>query len=223
MVAPYYCEAGVTIYHGDCREILPHMDPADAIITDPVWPNFGRTDIVGSEDPVGLFAAAAAAAAAAKLAPRLVVQLGCDSDPRFLGAVPASWPFLRACWIRYAVPFYKGRVLFGSDVAYVFGAPPESREGARVLPGEVTCHDNRVKRAGAEDHPCPRHGQGVAWLVKWFGGRSIIDPFAGSGTTLLCAKAAGVPVVGIEIEERYCEIAARRLAQGVIDFDGVRS
>ena len=46
----------------------------------------------------------------------------------------------------------------------------------------------------------------------------VLDPFAGSGTSLVAAKAAGVPSVGIEKSERYCEIAARRLAQDVLDF-----
>lgn len=128
-----------------------------------------------------------------------------------------------------ACPNYKGRLLYTSDVAYVFGEPPASKPGAHVIPGRVVSTSNdkgfargngRNKAFRAEDanlpHPTPRKLQHVRWLVKWFGGASVLDPFAGSGTTLLAAKAQGVPVVGIEIEERFCELAVERLAQGVL-------
>lgn len=212
---PYYERGGITIYHGDCREILPHLEAADAIVTDPVWPG-ASVPLAGSDRPLELFREVVALTS--RLAPRLVVHLGCDSDPRFLLAVPPALPFLRACWLRYACPYYKGRVLYGSDVAYVFGAPPPASPGAMVLPGEVTIRDNSDKLPRGA-HPCPRRLEGVAFLVKWFGGRSVIDPFAGAGTTLLACHNAGVRAVGIEIEERYCEVAARRLKQKVFDFE----
>ena len=54
------------------------------------------------------------------------------------------------------------------------------------------------------------------WLVKWFSESSIIDPFMGTGTTMRAAKDLGRKAIGIEIEEKYCEIAARRLQQEVL-------
>jgi hypothetical protein len=203
----------------------------DCIITDPVWPNSSPA-LVGCERPAALFAEVA------ELFPghceRLVVHLGCDSDPRFLLGVPATMPFLRVIWLEYACPTRKGRLLYTSDVAYAFGSWPKSAPGRRVMPGrlldsgrmvstrpdaarvKVTKHKEWGRAAGAGMHPCPRRYQHVAYLVgKWASG-PVLDPFCGSGTTLLAAKNAGLPAVGIEIEERYCEIAAKRLAQEVL-------
>lgn len=70
------------------------------------------------------------------------------------------------------------------------------------------------------DHPCPRKITHAAFLVKWWSEPedTVLDPFAGSGTTLVAAKQLGRKAIGIEINERYCEIAAKRLAQEVLDL-----
>ena len=65
-------------------------------------------------------------------------------------------------------------------------------------------------------HPSPRRFEHVAWLVNLYSEGAVLDPFAGAGTTLLAAKNCGQTAIGIEIEERYCEIAARRLSQEVL-------
>src|ERR1700689_2572310 len=135
---PYYEHAGVAIYHGDCREILPQLEQPLACIVDPVWPN---SVFPGVADPQALFAEAAALLAVQTL----VVHLGCTSDPRFLSAVPNRYPFLRTCLMRYARPSYRGRVLVASDVAYVFGEAPKSRPGIRVLSGETCARNNANK------------------------------------------------------------------------------
>lgn len=220
VLVPYYQSAGVTLYHGDCRDVLPQLR-ADAIVTDPVWPDCEH--VFPGIDAAALFGEALAVADVA----RVVVQIGCASDPRFLGAVPTRWPFLRVCWLEYAVPSYQGRILNSGDVAYAFGEPPLSAPGRRVLPGKFTSTRTdpgmvtrnwdpatRSKRGVAADaklHVAPRKLAHVRWLVNWFGGASVIDPFCGSGTTLLAARECGVRAVGIEIEERHCETAARRL------------
>ena len=222
---PYYEHGGVTIYHGDCREVLTTISQPDTCIVDPVWPN---SVFPGVENPRQLFAEAIAVLTVE----RLVVHLGCTSDPRFLSAVPPRYPFLRTCWLRYARPSYRGRILVGSDVAYGFGVAPPSREGRHVLSGEIVARNNSNKLQhtgrgeGTSDecdydelpHPAPRRLEHVVWLVKVFAESGVIDPFCGTGTTLEAAKKCGLPAIGIEIEERYCDIAAKRLSQEVLQF-----
>lgn len=221
----YYQAHGITIYHADCRDILPHLGPVDTVITDPVWPN---SVFPGVADPAALFAEVCHLLRCQ----RLIVHLGCASDPRFLQGVPTTLPYLRTCWLRYARPSYRGRVLMASDVAYVFGEPPASRNGARVLPGEVVARNNSSKLfhtgrgAGTSDgidyaaqpHPAPRRLEHVVWLVSYFSeaADTVLDPFCGLGTTLRAAKDLGRKAIGIEIEEKYCRIAVERLRQEVL-------
>ena len=58
--------------------------------------------------------------------------------------------------------------------------------------------------------------------MKWFGGASVIDPFGGSGTTAVACKSIGIPCTLIEIEERYCEIAVKRLAQEILPLHAIK-
>ncbi len=229
-ITPYYQDEAVVIYHGDCRKILPELEGVETIITDPVWPG-GNTRLAGSDRPYRLFFEMC------KVLPeetqRLVLQIGCDTDPRFLRSIPKAWPFLRVCWLRYANPSYKGRLLMGGDVAYAFGMWPKSIIGRRVIGGEFTSthadklfmrHNGRHKNesfnktdiSGTLPHPCARRLDHVRWLVKQFSDDAVCDPFMGSGTTAVAAKYLNRKFIGIEIEEKYCEIAAKRCAQSVM-------
>lgn len=203
---PYYQAYGTTIYCGDAREIVPQLGRVDTIITDPVWPNCPPGLLAGSEDPYGLLAATLEHAEAE----RVVIHLGCNSDPRFLNAVPERWPFLRVCWLRYSRPGYVGRLLNGGDVAYAFGNWPKAEPGAHLIPGEMVVTDSHD---GRNNHPTPRRLEMVKWLTRWYAKGIVLDPFMGSGTTLVAARAAGYPAIGIEINPTYCDIAIARLAQ----------
>jgi site-specific DNA-methyltransferase (adenine-specific) len=70
----------------------------------------------------------------------------------------------------------------------------------------------------AKGHPCPKPLRWMTWATSLASlpGETVLDPFAGSGTTLLAAKSLGRRAIGIEIEERYCEIAAQRCSQEVL-------
>jgi site-specific DNA-methyltransferase (adenine-specific) len=215
-VTPYYAHGGITIYHGDCREVLPRLGYVPTIVTDPVWPN-ARIPLFGADDPAGMFRAMWAALP--EYPCRAAVQLGCDTDPRFLADVPAELPFFRVAWLELVRMGYKGRLGMTGDVGYLFGMPPASRPGQHIIPGRMTDPDPMGKQA---DHPCPRKLGHVSWLVRWWSEPTdtVLDPFMGSGTTLLAAKTLGRKAIGIEVDERYCEIAAKRLEQEVLDFGG---
>lgn len=223
---PYYDEDGITIYHGDCRQVLRSFSGTQippTCITDPVWPNSQFPQI---DNPQALLAEAIRWMRLIGMK-TLVLHLGVTSDPRFLLAVPDEIPYLRTCWLRYASPSYRGRVLIGSDVAYVFGEAPPSRPGIRVLSGEIVARNNTSKlqntmrgRGTSESidyealpHPAPRRYEHLIWLCNQYADNGVIDPFMGTGTTLEAAKDLGRKAIGIEIEERYCEIAAKRLCQ----------
>jgi DNA modification methylase len=70
-------------------------------------------------------------------------------------------------------------------------------------------------------HPSPKLECLMYWLVEELSapGDVVLDPFMGSGTTLVAAKRLGCRAIGIEIEERYCEIAAKRLGQEVLPLE----
>lgn len=136
---PYYSEAGVTIYCADSREYFCDLGylPGESVITDPVWPNSAFPDV---QDPQGLLASVLQWAD--ERTRRVVIHLGCNSDPRFLAAVPSKYLFFRSCWLEYACPNYIGRLLYTGDMAYAFGEPPPSRPGAHVIPGRIVATKN---------------------------------------------------------------------------------
>jgi site-specific DNA-methyltransferase (adenine-specific) len=124
-------------------------------------------------------------------------------------------------WVKPdAMPQMTGdRPSVGFEPATICHAKGPMRWNGGGRPAVWTHNTCKVDRP---DHPCPKPEPLMLELVRLFSdsGETILDPFMGSGTTLVAAKRLGRKAIGIELEEKYCEIAAKRLAQGALDLFG---
>ena len=205
---PYYSDDLVTIFNCDSREILPMIE-FDSLITDPVWPN-AKANLYGKDDPFLMLKSILDLTN--YNCKRIAIHLGCDSDPRFLNAVPERYKYFRSVSLEYVQPCYKGRLLNGGDIAYLFGEVPPSKKGQMVIPGRYVDRDSNGKQT---KHPCPRKLNHAKWLIKWWTSDQdiVCDPCSGSGTTLLAARILGRKSIGIEYEKSFCDMAIERFNQ----------
>jgi hypothetical protein len=207
---PYYEDELVTLYHGDCREILPELGP-DVIVTDPPY-NVGKDYGTSKDDlsPEDYEAMLTMVAAAADRQAWVASNVHLEMFLRVLGSAHlvvirrgASGP-LRGGWSsQYAPVLVRGKPL---------RVMPDLWDGIRLV-GE-----GYYFREETFDHPGYTPLPIMARLVELTAESTnlVCDPFAGSGTALVAAKQLGIRAVGIELNEPYCEIAAKRLAQGVM-------
>ena len=203
---PYYEHAGITIYHGDCREVLPTLtEKVDLVLTDPPYGvGFQYASHVDSiESWRGLMGF---------LVPWI-------HDNAAMGVLP-SCQINQLSWIYENYPpdwlmcWYKGSP---GHVAYIGFNDWEPLLVYGKLKG-LQMHDYFYAQpeTPTNGHPCPKPIKWATHIVAKTKASSVIDPFMGSGTTLRAAKDLGRRAIGIEIEERYCEVAAKRLAQEVL-------
>jgi DNA modification methylase len=191
---PYYEQDGIVIYHGDCRDVLPHIH-GDIVVTDPPYGiGVAGWDVLVPVDswlplarrigPVVLFCGVK----------------GCFDYPR---------PDWIGAWMRLASTQRMG-ALRGFN-----NWEPILMYGLKSLSNDVISLPN-IPDVDAREHPSPKPRRLIATLLTRLPVGSVIDPFAGSGTTLVEAKRLGRRAIGIELEEEYCEMAAARLAQGAL-------
>ena len=213
---PYYESGGITIYWGDCRELLPTLATVDLLLTDP---------------PYGIGADEAAAKNNGKWGWRFYGNSSWDR------ARPAPWVIGLAldkataaivwggnyfadilppsqCWIGWD----KGQREFSLADFEMAWTSFDNASRMVVVPRSRALSDGK-------EHPTQKSLEVIGWCISAVADRYaksppqiILDPFMGSGTTLRAAKDLGRRAIGIEIEERYCEIAARRLDQEVLDL-----
>lgn len=210
---PYYDHAGITIYHGDCREVMAGLPQVDAVIADPPY-NVGLR-YKGFVDSMPLDSYKAFSRewfypAYAASGGNVCVTPGSSNLP-FWSTLDPAWVY---CWTTSSnTPGGRASMRLGWEPLVVFQFPKKPF-GTDVLNYAIS------KQQGVGDHPCPKPlGMFRVVVSRWCQeGGVVVDPFAGSGTTLVAAKLEGRKAIGIEIEEKYCEIAANRLAQEVLPF-----
>lgn len=225
---PYYEQSGVTIYHGDCREIVLSVSTVDHVMTDPPYSDDthdgARTGKAQSNGVLIDFASTEAAQIAdvlalARVERWAVLTVDWQHVLPLKQHPPVGWRFVRhGAWIKpNGTPQFTGdRPAQGWEAVAILhaGVSGRMRWNGGGLPA-VWIH-NKV----AGDHPT---GKPESLLNEWVSqftdpGELILDPFMGSGTTLVAAKRLGRKAIGIEIEEKYCEIAAQRLQQEAFSF-----
>jgi site-specific DNA-methyltransferase (adenine-specific) len=228
MTAPYWSsdDGRIVLYHGDCRDVTEWL-AADVLVTDPPYgigwrrgENRARSSrrhvgIVNDQDTtmrdvaLTLFAARPAVVFGSLAAgfPAGTRQVLIWHKPPDAGVVGST-----TGWRRDA------------EAIFLVGPwPTRTVRASSVLRSRITNIGSPSSPAGRTRHP---HTKPVDLMAELIGGcppGTVADPFAGSGSTLVAAQLLGRPAIGVEIEERYCEVAARRLSQGVIDFDGATS
>lgn len=215
---PYYDDGDITIYHGDCREILPALGVAAGIvITDPpygiAWSR-GVHAARNSKSHSGILNDEDTSARDEALA------LLTDTPALVFGSFYAPFPKNTKQILVWGKPCDSGVVGsttgFRRDVEPVFIVGPWPKQTVKWSSLLHSYAGSMSSVASETGHPHTKPVGLLRTLIERSPDGIILDPFMGSGTTLRAAKDLGRKAIGIEIEERYCEIAAKRLQQAVL-------
>ena len=253
---PYYQDEAVTIYHADCREVLPGLiGAASLVFADPPF-NLGKEfDRPIEEDEYldwcgGWISACVDVLQFDGAMFLMTIQELTGEMMKWLGQ--RLWFRNQIIWLNSSMPVknrfcigYQPILYYVKDIRkYTFNFGIEKRDSQAALPwgrknragsikdiwddipfvsGGCMASKEAILREGskAKAHPAqmpiklPRRAIAYCSLPK----EMILDPFMGSGTTLRAAKELGRKAIGIEIEEKYCEIAAKRMAQAVLPLE----
>lgn len=222
-----YQNENVTLWHGDCRE---WSGKADAVVSDPPYGawlarNNGKRGRLLRSESLG----ASNHTSAAGIAGRVCAPIHGDGE----AFDPAPWIAFPECWL-WGANWFAGKIPDGGawhiwdkrcGIASNNFGDAEIAWCSNYSPTRI-CRlvwNGMIKgERGALEHPTQKPVKVMKWALEFVTGATVLDPYAGSGTTLIAALETGRKAIGIEIDERWVEVARRRLerwhAQGRLDF-----
>jgi len=214
---PYYEHKEITIYHGDCMEVMQGLDKVDLILTDPPYGVSYRSNHYIYGNPHGEI----------------------KNDNKLFCPLDDMWKLLKDTGSIFTFYSYKKPILDNrkkNDIIWVknnwsagdltgdFGNQyetiafmPKSKFKINGYRWSNVWNFNRIKPTL---HPTEKPEELLKRIIECatVKGDTVLDIFAGVGSTLLASKLLSRKAIGIEIEEKYCEIAARRLQQEVFEL-----
>lgn len=219
---PYFDRDGITIFHGDCRDVLPSLpaESVDFVLTDPPylvrykgrW-ELGQERIVGDDNPNWLLPSFAEIWRLLKPDSFCVSFYGWPHSDLFVGVwkalgfrVVSHFAFVKRVW-------GLGRFTRSQhETAFLLA------KGRPAAPAAGISDVIAWEREANAVHPNQKPTESLYPLLAAFARErgTVLDPFMGSGSTLRAAKDFGLRSIGIEIEQKYCEAASQRMAQGVL-------
>lgn len=240
---PYYEQSGVTIFHGDCRDVLPALEPVDHIITDPLYSEHthakqwigsaltddGKPRVSTAFKELGFEALTPAlrhdvCREAVRVAKRWILTFS-DVESIWLwkeDVRAAGLDYVRTCiWDKVdSAPQFTGDRPANSAEAIICAHQKGKKRWNGGGSRSVFRHAVNAEK-GAKPHPSTKPEPLMAELIHLFtdAGDVILDPFGGSGTTAVAAKRLGRACILIEAQEKYCEIAANRLRQEALPLE----
>lgn len=214
-MTPYYEESGITIYHGDCRDILPTLPKVDLVLTDPPYgigavkrgtigtskkgavKDYGKAEWDNETPPAWIWGL---------LADKSTNQIIFGGN--FFPLPPSS------CWLVWD----KDNTGDFADCELAWTNLTTAVRRIRWRWNGMLQED--MSRKEFRCHPTQKPLAVIKWALKQApeGCGTVLDPFMGVGTTLLAARDLGLSAIGIEREEAYCANAVERLRQNVMDF-----
>lgn len=223
---PYYEDDQVTLYHGDCLEVTEWLT-ADVLVTDPPYgiAHATRETYGGNMNGKGA------------VSQKNVIANDEDTDTRDKvlerwGTKPfivfGSWRIPRPdpidsllIWHKAGMPPGPTTAAFMTQHEEIYVKGKGFRKSAPPLRSVITTKEHRPTAVMEIGHPTPKPIGLMETLVDRCDQGVIADPFAGSGATLIAARNLGRKAIGIEYEERYCELIAKRLSQQAFDLEGL--